>query len=288
MNIEIDSEIKDFISDRNIIKRKILSKAFNIICEKVTLDTGENLVFKYYEKKNKNFNSIKSETNSLKYLLDKFPSLFPAIRYFSENILVIEFVDHNNIKNNNYQKILAKELFKLHKTTNDKYGFKFNTQIGGLENTNYYDSNWVNFYRNQRLGMIFDLINKDNSMPININKKLELLIRNLDNYIPKNPKISLLHGDLWEGNILFNNNKLVSFIDPGIFFGHNEMEIAYLTWFNYVDKNFIDYYSNEIKINLEYKKYEKIYQLYYCLLNVYLWDRSYIKNTQDLLNKIKI
>ena len=136
--------------------------------------------------------------------------------------------------------------------------------------------------------MIFDLINKKNPMPIHINKRLELLIKNLDNYIPKNPKISLLHGDLWEGNILFNNNKLVGLIDPGIFFGHNEMEIAYLTWFNYVDKNFIDYYSNEIKINFEYKKYEKIYQLYYCLLNVYLWDRSYIKNTKNLLNKIKI
>ena len=42
----------------------------------------------------------------------------------------------------------------------------------------------------------------------------------------------LMHGDLWEGNILFKDYKFVSFIDPGSFYGHNEMELAYLRWFN--------------------------------------------------------
>ena len=136
--------------------------------------------------------------------------------------------------------------------------------------------------------MIFEKINKNNSMPKDINKKIEKLIRNIENYLPKTPNISLLHGDLWEGNILFNNGKLAGLIDPGIYFGHNELEIAYLTWFKLVDEEFLDFYSNTIQIDKNFHKYEPIYQLYFSLLNVYLWNRNYINDVKNLLKKIKI
>ena len=108
--------------------------------------------------------------------------------------------------------------------------------------------------------------------------------------IPSKPQASLLHGDLWEGNILFNNNNFVGFIDPGSFYGHNELEIAYLRWFNppFIDKNFLDKYNNFINIEKNYLDYEPVYQLYYSLLNIYLWDNSYIKDTDSLLKKIKM
>ena len=44
-----------------------------------------------------------------------------------------------------------------------------------------------------------------------INNKIELLLKKLKNYIPKNPKPHYLHGDLWEGNIFFNNKKFAGF-----------------------------------------------------------------------------
>ena len=72
-----------------------------------------------------------------------------------------------------------------------------------------------------------------------INTKIDLLIKKMDNFIPNKPISSLLHGDLWEGNILFKNKKFVGFIDPGSFYGHNELEISYLRWFNpkFIDIN---------------------------------------------------
>ena len=99
-----------------------------------------------------------------------------------------------------------------------------------------------------------------------------------------------MHGDLWEGNILFNDRKFIGFIDPGSFYGHNELEIAYLRWFNpiFIDNNFLEKYNNYIRIGKEYLNYEPIYQLYYSLLNVYLWDRKYVHDVNRLLKKIKI
>ena len=284
MNAVANNQIVKFISNQQIIHRSVLSNSFNIICEKITLDDQVCLVAKYYNKKNLTFNAIKSEGNSLIFMNKKFPNLFPTLRLLTNDVLIMNFIEHNNIRSKNYQNVLAKEILKVHSVTNDKYGFKFDTQIGGLRQPNKYNSNWVNFFRDQRLNIIFELINQNEPMPSSINRKLEIVIKNLDNLIPSKPKVSLLHGDLWSGNILFHNKKLVGLIDPGIFFGHNEMEVAYLTWFNYIDNSFLDYYSEIINLEKDYYTYEPIYQIYYTLLNVYLWSREYIKDIDRLLN----
>ena len=286
MKNNIENQITKFISQNNIVERSLLSEAFNINCEKITLDNNESFVAKYYVIKNKQFNSIQSETKSLIYLLEKFPKKFPSIKFFSEDLLITEYIKHNDIKNAKYQDLLSKEVLELHSVNNNNYGFEFHSQIGGLKQDNSFSSNWINFFGEQRLNMIFELVNKADPMPSDTNKLIEKLLRDLENRIPKNPKPSLLHGDLWEGNILFHNGNFVGFIDPGIYFGHNELELAYLTWFKYVDNNFFKIYSNTINVHRSYFEYEPIYQLYFSLLNVYLWDRKYIHDVNRLLNLI--
>ena len=288
MKKEIENQIINFTSGKKIIHRKILKNSFGMNCEKITLENNKSFIAKYYNKKNKGFNSLKSEGMSLSFLFKKFPNLFPKLFFFSDSLLIMEFIEHNNILPKNYQKIFAKEILKIHSINNDAFGFNFDTQIGGLKQLNKFETNWVNFYRDKRLNMIFEEINKTNPMPANVNKKIQIIIKNLHNFIPKNPLPSLLHGDLWEGNILFHNCNLVGLIDPGIYFGHNELEIAYLTWFKFINKSFLNIYSDTIKIDKKFSEYEPIYQLYFSLLNVHLWDRNYyIKDVYHLLEKIK-
>jgi len=287
MNALAKGQILKYISNQPIINRTILSNSFDIICEKITLSNHVCIVAKYYDKKNLTFNAIKSEGGSLIFMNKKFPNLFPTIKLLTDDVLIMNFIEHNNIKSNNYQNVLAKEIVKIHSVTNDKYGFDFDAQIGGLKQSNTYGSNWIDFFTNKRLNMIFEKINTDSPMPKPINQKIERLMRDMKNHLPKQPNISLLHGDLWEGNILFKDGELAGLIDPGIYFGHNELEIAYLTWFKFVDEIFLDFYSNFINIDKYFIKYEPIYQLYFSLLNVGLWDRKlYLKDTENLLNKI--
>ena len=287
MNKLAENQINQFISEKLITERKTLSEAFDMKCEKISLDNNEVFVAKYYQQNNKNFNSIVSEVNSLEFLCKKFPNLFPHIKYKSNNLFIMDYIENNNIKDENYQEQLAREIIKIHNTSNDSFGFEFDAQVGGLQQSNCFNLSWVNFFRENRLNMIFEKINEKSPMPKDINDKIEKIMKDLKNRLPNKPNISLLHGDLWEGNILFFNGKLVGLIDPGIFFGHNEMEIAYLVWFNYIDDKFLNYYSNEIKINKNFLDYAPIYQLFYSLLNVYLWDRDfYLKDTASLLKKI--
>ena len=175
-------------------------------------------------------------------------------------------------------------------TSVNLYGFDFNTQIGAIEQINNYENSWANFYANNRLNTIFELVNSQINIGSEINSKIYYILKNIKKLIPDTPPALLLHGDLWEGNILFNFKSFSGFIDPGSFYGHNEMEIAYLRWFNpkFIDNNFLEKYQERIYIDSDYMKYEFIYQLYYSLLNVYLWDRSYIDNVSELLKKLKL
>ena len=283
-------EIEKLLDNKKIIDSKLLSNSFGINCLKIVTNDNTKFIVKYYYKNNDKFNAIKSETDNLLFFNRQKFNQFPSIINYNDNLLIMSYINNDDDQPNQTNDDLLNSIISLHSNKSKNYGFSFDTQIGGLRQINSSSKNWLEFYREKRLTYIFDLVNKNQPMDETINTKIDLLIKKMDNFIPNKPISSLLHGDLWEGNILFKNKKFVGFIDPGSFYGHNELEISYLRWFNpkFIDESFLDKYNDHIKIDKYYLEYEPIYQLYYSLLNVYLWDRSYIEDVRKLLEKIKI
>ena len=283
-------EIEKLLDNKKIIDSKLLSDSFGINCLKIVNEDNKKFIVKYYHNKKYEFNAIKSEIDNLIFYNNNNFNFFPRIINNNDYLVIMSFIDNNNNQPSKINDDLLEAIISLHSKNSINYGFDFDTQIGGLRQINSYSKNWVEFYRDKRLYYIFDLINKKQPMDSVINIKINLLLKKIDNFIPNKPKPSLLHGDLWEGNILFKNKKFTGFIDPGSFYGHNELEVSYLRWFDprFIDKNFLNKYNDYISIDKYYLEYEPIYQLYYSLLNVYLWDRSFVKNVRNLLEKIKI
>jgi len=281
-------QIENLLNKEKIIKYQLLQISFNIACVKIELSNDEKYVVKFIIKNKTNFNPIESEANNLIYLNKKFNS-FPKLIKSNDNFLIIEYLENNNDKPNITNSDFLESVIKIHSLSNNQYGFVFNTQIGALKQINNFEKSWVSFFANRRLNDIFELANKKENIDKFTNKRIMSILNNLHNLIPKTPIPRLLHGDLWEGNILFNKKKFIGFIDPGSFYGHNEMEIAYLRWFNpsFVDSKFLEKYNNHIVLDKDYLKYEPVYQLYYALCNVALWDKSYINEVKRLLNIMK-
>ena len=271
--------------DREIRNQVSLSNSFGVCCKKVTLDDNSQYVVKELVKSSDAYNSIFYEGKCLEFMNEKFPNHFPKVLYLKDNLLVMEFIEHNKVKDEKSEQDLACRLARIHQIRNDQFGFEFDSPIGGLRQPSSFEKSWVNFYANKRLNMIFELINATNPMPDEINRGIERLLKNLNNLIPDNPQPSLIHGDLWEGNILLHNGKLVGLIDPGIYYAHHEMEIAYLGWFKYVSRDFYQYYVEYNQLSKDFMNYSEVYQLYYCLLNVHLWSRDYIQNAAELVRK---
>ena len=282
-------QIENLLNTEKLINVKLLQVSFDIACIKFEISNKKKFIAKFYTNKNNLLNSIKLETDNLLYLNNKFV-FFPKIIQYNNDCLIIQYFENNNIKPKITNLDFLEAIIKLHSVSNNHFGFKFNTQIGGIEQVNDFDDSWINFYTNKRFNTIFEIVNKEINMGNFINEKITFILKNMKNFIPNKPSPRLLHGDMWEGNILFNNEKFIGFIDPGSFFGHSEMEVAYLRWFNpsFIDSMFLEKYNEFISLDKNYLNYEIIYQLYYALCNVALWDKSYIKEVQRLLIKLGI
>ncbi len=282
-------QIENLLNKEKIIKYDLIQTSFDIACVKFELCSGDKYIAKYYINKSKSFNAINAEKDNLKFLNKKF-NFFPKVIRYDDDYLITEYINNDNDKPNSTNEDFLESIIKIHSVSNKQYGLYFNTQIGAIKQINNFEDSWTNFYVKKRLNPMFELANKNEHMGNSINYKINYLINNIENFIPNNPTPLLLHGDMWEGNILFKEKKFMGFIDPGSFFGHNEMEVAYLRWFNplFIDSKFLDKYNDKIKLDKNYLIYEPVYQLYYALSNVALWDKLYIKETKRLLKKLRL
>ena len=282
-------QIESLLNKEKIIKYELLQVSFNIACLKFEISNNEKYIAKFYTERKNKFNAITSETKNLLFLNKRF-NFFPKVAKSNNSFLIMDYFQNDRDKPKSTNQDLLKSISKIHSVSNRQYGFSFNTQVGGIQQVNNFENSWVYFYSNYRLNDIFEITNKKENLGKIINNKISYLLKNMHNLIPNNPTPLLLHGDLWEGNILFNKKKFAGFIDPGSFFGHSEMEVAYLRWFNpsFIDSEFLAKYNNYITLEKNYLSYEPIYQLYYALCNVALWDNSYIKEVEKLLGKLKI
>ncbi len=194
--------------------------------------------------------------------------------------LALEYIPNGNFGN---WELFGEKLAALHTNKNEFFGLDYDNYIGSLRQVNKKENNWKGFYSNQRLlhltKFAFDkeLLSKTDS------KKMEELCNKLDTYLPF-AKPSLIHGDLWSGNLIFDGQGKPVFIDPAIYYGHPEMDWAMLSLFGSYPETAMKSYCNIIPLENNYFEREKIYQLYPLLVHLILFGRSYYRDISETLN----
>ena len=128
--------IERLLNNKKIIDSKLLSNSFGINCLKIRTNDGNNYVVKYYHNKIKKFNAIKAELNNLVFFNKLNLNFFPKVYTKHNDYLIISYFNNNGLQPKNLNRELLLAIIKLHSIKNDKYGFDFNTQIGGLKQIN--------------------------------------------------------------------------------------------------------------------------------------------------------
>ena len=96
-------------------------------------------------------------------------------------------------------------------------------------------------------------------------------------------KSHLLHGDLWSGNFIIDENGNACLIDPAVYYGHREADLAMTKLFGGFDSKFYSAYNEEFPLDDGYLYRENIYKLYHVLNHLNLFGSSYYQQAIDLI-----
>ena len=212
----------------------------------------------------------------------------PEVYYADEEMLVMEWLgEGSGTIDSAVERRAAELLAQLHQTPRTCFGYARDTVIGPLPQPNNMGNLWLPFFRDLRLLHMAELAREEGALPPALFKRLENLAGKLGEFIDEPEHPSLLHGDLWTGNIVVDRNGLAGFIDPAIYYGHREIELAFTTMFHTFGREFFDAY--EALYPLEPGFHETrcdLYNLYPTLVHVRLFGASYLASVEQTLSKL--
>lgn len=146
----------------------------------------------------------------------------------------------------------------------DQFGFDVVTCCGYLPQVNDWQKDWVTFYARQRIQPQMDMVEKKSGdrEALELWSALQLKIPDLFRDLEIVP--SLLHGDLWGGNVAEDSSGPIIF-DPASFYGHSEYELAIAGMFGGFNSSFYSAYHSKIPITPGFEKRLQLYQLFHYL-----------------------
>ena len=171
--------------------------------------------------------------------------------------------------------ILGQQLALMHKKTSNQFGWKMDNTIGATPQPNTYNKNWLTFYGESRLAYQLELAAKngcDTSLTDKGNKLLDLFHYFFTTYAPRP---SLLHGDLWSGNVAVLTSGQPAIFDPAVYYGDREADLAMTELFGGFGQAFYDAYNETWPLDPGYSTRKTLYNLYHILNHFNLFGGAY-------------
>lgn len=234
----------------------------------------------YFLKKHNCSDSIVKEFNGLNYLRQHGLKT-PRPLFYNERFLVLEYINPAPKKAYFFEK-LGKDLAKLHKVTSSDFGFFEDNYIGLNLQINSKKSSWADFYISNRMEFQIDLCKRNGYLDIvelykKVRRKIFLILKK-EKEIP-----SLIHGDLWSGNVMCNNNGEPVFIDPAPYYANREMELAMTYLFGGFTEDFYESYNDNYPLKKNWHDRVNIYKLYHILNHLNMFGECYKHQALSLM-----
>jgi len=188
--------------------------------------------------------------------------------------LLMEFLD---LKGRVDFPALGRMLAQAHRKPGPRFGWQRDNYIGATPQANGWSDNWAQFWRDRRMQPQLELARKRGFSLPDISTELLKGHR---------PQPSLLHGDLWSGNVSFMPGGPVVF-DPAIYYGDREADLAMTELFGGFPPEFYSSYQEAYPLDAGYEKRKHLYNLYHLLNHLNLFGRSYLGQVEETLGLLR-
>jgi len=213
----------------------------------------------------------------------------PEVFIADESFLLLELIGQGR-RDRDFFSAFGRQFAQLHKTTSDNFGFYEDNYIGstpqyncgvGVQNTS-----WVEFYWMKRLQPQFRLAERNGYVDSAMTKKILRLESAIESILAgSEERPSLLHGDLWSGNFLAGSDGAAWLIDPAVYYGHREADLAMTVLFDGFDESFYAAYAAELPLADGYEYRQGLYLLYHVMNHLNLFGLSYHSQALNLIDR---
>mgnify|MGYP003385102299 CR=1 FL=1 len=197
--------------------------------------------------------------------------------------LVLEYFD---LHSNGNPRLLGQQLAALHRNTSEQFGFAHSNTLGETPQRNDWSSDWIAFWRDQRLGFQLGLAARNG-----YGGQLQKMGRELMQRLPQTfgdyrPAPSLLHGDLWGGNHAYLADGAPLLFDPAPYYGDREADLAMTELFGGFAPEFYAAYRAAWPLDAGYATRKTLYNLYHILNHANLFGGSYARQAEGMMMQL--
>lgn len=230
---------------------------------------------------------FEAEAKGLALLRSKEEIFIPEVygwgKHGENAYLLLEFIQSASPRANFWEDFGA-SLARLHRHSQAHFGLSFNNYIGPLEQQNDYSEDGIHFFIEKRLKPQAGLALYEHKISQSLYDKFIRLFEKLPKLLPQEPP-ALLHGDLWSGNFMVNQQGAPALIDPAVYYGYREAELAFTRLFGGFQEEFYQAYHREFPLEPNFQERLDIYNLYPLLVHVNLFGSGYLSGVTRTLNK---
>ncbi|HEU5139155.1 MAG TPA: fructosamine kinase family protein [Bacillales bacterium] len=280
----IEEAIKE-LRDSSEVK-SVRSVSGGEINEAFKVTTGEQ---RYFVKLNSETAAdfFEWEARGLELLRSTETVAVPEVYFCGEKegvaVLVLEWIEGQ--PNERTEETLGRDVARMHCAYGEAFGLDYDNYIGTFDQRNGWQKNWVAFLRDNRLAVQAQLAEEKGRMNSKRRTGMERILERLGRWVPRNVMPSPLHGDLWGGNWIVGNGGKPYLIDPAVFYGHYEFELAFTELFGGYSNLFYEAYREILPIPPEYEERRPLYQLYYLLVHLNEFGEAYGGSVDRVLRK---
>jgi fructosamine-3-kinase len=271
--------------DFNIIERMRVSGGD--INENYQISDGEQ---RYFVKINasENLAMFESEQENLTKLRNTRTVLVPEFITLGKTrgnaFIILNYLPTKPLSESPNSFEFGQQLAKLHQIhTQLEYGFDNDNHIGTTVQPNRWHKKWAQFFTDQRIAWQLSLLSeKGITLAQDNDALLDSVYYGLKNH---NPSPSLLHGDLWNGNVANGPFGPLCF-DPASYYGDRECDIAMTELFGGFDSDFYNGYQSVYPLSDGYKHRKSIYNLYHVLNHCNLFGGHYLVQAEQVIDEL--